>query len=75
MKTAHATPQKNKNKTPAQSFSKKLEQEAGELEALHLGLRRHLAAWRNAHETTAMRLDAVMAHMDAVIARAERLRP
>jgi len=72
MNIAHATPLKNK--TPARNFSGTLEQEAGELEALHSGLRRHLTAWRGAHESAIIRLGAVMARIDSVLERAEHTR-
>jgi hypothetical protein len=42
---------------------------------LHLGLRRHLCAWRDAHETAILRLGAVMARIDAMVERLERDRP
>ncbi|MCE9523446.1 MAG: hypothetical protein K8S25_13570 [Alphaproteobacteria bacterium] len=48
-----------------------LEQEAAELDALHTGVVRHLAAWRDAHEAALLRLGAVMARMDSILARAE----
>lgn len=63
-----------KNKMPQPDFSATLEQEAGELEALHLGLRRHLTAWRDAHESAIMRLGAVAARVDAILERAGHTR-
>jgi hypothetical protein len=72
MNIAHQTPLENK--TPARNFSDTLEQEAGELEALHSGLRRHLTAWRSAHESASQGLGAVMARIDAVLERAEHTR-
>jgi len=70
MTTAHATPT-NKPVATAK-FSGTLEQEANELEALHKGLVRHLAAWREAHEAAVMRLGAAMARIDAMVERIER---
>jgi len=49
-----------------------LDQESDELEMLRAGLLRHLDAWRDAHETTIRRLGAVMARMDAIVARIEQ---
>lgn len=69
MKTAHAAPLSKK--TTQQKYAATLEQEARELEALHLGLRRHLAAWRNAHESATTRLGAVMERIDSLLERAE----
>jgi hypothetical protein len=72
MNTAHApSAQKQTDQT---LLSKKLDDEAGELEALHTGLRRHLTAWRDANESAIMRLGAVMARIDAILERAERTR-
>jgi hypothetical protein len=72
MNIAHQTPLENK--TPARNLTATLKQEAGELEALHSGLRRHLTAWRGAHESATLRLGAVMARIDAVLERAEHTR-
>lgn len=59
-------------KTPAQnSFSNTLELEARELESLHLGLRRHLTAWRDAHDGATARLTAVIARLDKILAHGE----
>ena len=69
MNTHHATPTR-KLKTQTH-FTGALEQEAGELDALHAGLVRHLDAWRGAHDATVLRLGAVMARMDAVLERVE----
>lgn len=69
MAIAHATPLKKK-KLPARNLSSVLEQEAGELETLHAGLHRHLAAWRDAHERASTRLNNVTARIDALLARA-----
>lgn len=56
------------------NFSETLEHEAHELDALNVGLRRHLTAWRNAHETAIMRLGTVMARIDAAVEEIERRR-
>ncbi len=72
MKTAHAP--SIKKETAQATFSQTLDDEAGELEALHTGLRRHLTAWRDANESAIMRLGAVMARIDALLERAERTR-
>ena len=56
------------------SFAPALELEAGELDALHTGLVRHLATWREAHEAAILRMSAVMARMDAILERFERAR-
>jgi hypothetical protein len=73
-KTHMNSAQENLTKSPAaaNNFSATLEQEAGELHALHAGLVRHLSAWRDAHETAIMRLGAVMARIDAMVERIER---
>jgi hypothetical protein len=70
MTTAQATSTKNPAATTA--LTDTLQQEAGELETLHTGLVRHLAVWRDAHETAIMRLGAVMARIDAAVERIER---
>jgi hypothetical protein len=72
MTTAHATSTKKQTAQP--TLSQTLNEEAGELEALHVGLRRHLSAWRDANESAIMRLGAVMARIDAILERAERTR-
>lgn len=72
MNTAHAP--STKKETAQANFSQTLDDEAGELEALHTGLRRHLTAWRDANESAIMRLGAVMARIDAILERAERTR-
>ena len=69
MAIAHATPRKNKQ-LPARNLSDTLKQEVGELETLHAGLRRHVAAWRDAHERASTRLNGVTARIDALLARA-----
>jgi hypothetical protein len=73
MKAAHATTTKSERAT--QDVTTTLDDEARELETLHLGLRRHLCAWRDAHETAILRLGAVMARIDAMVERLERDRP
>jgi len=70
MTTAQATSTKKPAATTA--LTDTLEQEAGELQALHTGLVRHLAAWRDAHESATMRLGAAMARIDAIMERIER---
>jgi hypothetical protein len=72
MNTAHAT--STNAKTAHQNFSRTLDDEALELEALHQGLRRHVTAWRDANETAIMRLGAMMARIDAILERVERQR-
>jgi hypothetical protein len=70
MTTAPATQTTQAKKTTA--LGPTLAQEAHELDALHTGLVRHLATWRDAHEAAIMRLSAVMARMDAIVERIER---
>jgi hypothetical protein len=70
MTTAQATSTKKPAETA--TLARTLEQEAGELQALHTGLVRHLAAWRDAHESAIMRLGAAMARIDAIVERIER---
>ena len=70
MTTAQATSTKSSSGTATLAHT--LEQEAGELQALHTGLVRHLAAWRDAHESAIMRLGAAMARIDAIVERIER---
>ncbi len=69
MTAQHATPA-TKAKTKA-TFARALEQEAGELDAMHTGLVRHLDAWRGAHDAAVSRVATVMARMDAAIDRIE----
>jgi hypothetical protein len=71
MKAAHAT---TNAEAATPSFTIALDEEARELEALHLGLRRHLCAWRDAHEAAILRLGAVMARIDTIVERIERNR-
>jgi len=68
------TAQQKKQKKPAANFAKTLRQEAVELETLHQGLVRHLAAWRSAHDATVAHLAAHMARTDAILERIERNR-
>jgi hypothetical protein len=49
-----------------------LETEASELEALNAGLKRHVTAWRTAHDSAVTHMTELLARMDAVIERAER---
>jgi hypothetical protein len=70
MNTAHTTPTKKPAGTATPTHT--LEQEADELQTLHTGLVRHLAAWRDAHESAIMRLGATMARIDAIVERIER---
>lgn len=70
MTSVHSSPTTASSFTPAVSVS--LEAEASELEALNAGLKRHVIAWRTAHESAVGELTSLLARMDAVIARAER---
>lgn len=70
MTTAQTTSTKQPAATVA--LTRTLEHEVGELQALHTGLVRHLAAWRDAHESAIMRLGAAMARIDAIVERVER---
>lgn len=69
--------------TPAQStpvtnsetnfpFANSLHLEAGELDALNNGLKRHVVAWRSAHESAVSHLTLVLARMDSILERIER---
>ena len=49
-----------------------LESEAGELDALNVGLKRHVAAWRAAHDSAVARLSGVLARMDSILERIEQ---
>jgi hypothetical protein len=73
MMTADATHLRTETEMQ-RSFAPALELEAGELDALHSGLVRHLGAWRDAHEAAILRMGAVMARMDAILERVERIR-
>lgn len=55
----------------AKPFAEALDQEADELDALRVGVVRHLQAWRDAHESAVARLTDVLARMDAIVARLE----
>ncbi|NOT39693.1 MAG: hypothetical protein HOP13_04295 [Alphaproteobacteria bacterium] len=68
------TAQSKKQKKQTANFAKGLGQEAVELETLHKGLLRHLAAWRTAHDTTVAHIAAHMARTDAILERIERNR-
>jgi hypothetical protein len=73
MTTAPA-PQATQAINATKALGPTLAQEAGELDALHTGLVRHLTVWRDAHEAAIFRLGAVMARMDAILERVERSR-
>ena len=71
--------------TPAQSspnthsemnypFAQSLQVEASELDDLNSGLKRHVIAWRSAHESAVSQLTNVLARMDAILERIERNR-
>ena len=49
-----------------------LESEAGELDALNIGLKRHVATWRAAHDSAVARLSGVLARMDSILERIEQ---
>lgn len=61
-------------RTSNDNFAATLDREANELEALHVGVQRHLNAWRAAHESAILRLGAVMARIDAMVDEIERRR-
>jgi len=70
MTSLHASPS---TVTPyANHVPGSLETEASELEALNAGLKRHVSAWRTAHEHAVTHMTELLARMDAVIERAER---
>jgi hypothetical protein len=48
-----------------------LHHEGNELEALHRGWAQHVAAWQLAHQAVAGETEALLARMDALIARLE----
>ena len=48
--------------------------EASELDALHGGLKRHVAAWVTAHETAVTSLATILKRMDSILERIERNR-
>lgn len=68
------TAQSKKQKKRSSDFAQTLHQEAGELEALHTGLVRHLTAWQAAHNATVAHIAAVMSRTDAILERIERNR-
>lgn len=49
-----------------------LQLEAGELETMNQGLKRHVAAWRAAHESAVSHLTGMLARMDNLLERAGR---
>lgn len=49
-----------------------LESEAGELDALNIGLKRHVASWSAAHNSAVAQLTNVLARMDSILERIER---
>jgi hypothetical protein len=49
-----------------------LESEAAELEALNAGLRRHVTAWRTAHDSAVSHMTDLLTRMDSILERAER---
>jgi hypothetical protein len=68
-------PVQTSNATHSESnanFALGLESEAGELEALNVGLKRHVAAWRSAHDSAVARLSGVLARMDSILERIEQ---
>lgn len=70
MTSLHASPSTTSFIKPACSGN--LEAEASELEALNAGLKRHVMAWRTAHESAVGELTSLLARMDALLERAER---
>lgn len=68
------TAQSKKQKKPISKSAGSLRQEAGELDALHTGLVRHLAAWRTAHDATVAHIAAHIARTDAILERIARNR-
>lgn len=49
-----------------------LEAEAAELEALNAGLRRHVDAWRTAHDAAVSHISDLLTRMDSILERADR---
>jgi hypothetical protein len=49
-----------------------LETEAAELEALNAGLKRHVMAWRTAHDSAVTHVTDLLKRMDDILERAER---
>jgi len=72
MTTAHAT-QSTSVPSP-HSATEGLVSEARELDALHAGLKRHVAAWVTAHETAVVSLATILKRMDSILERIERNR-
>jgi hypothetical protein len=70
MTSLHASP--STASTYAHQVPGSLETEASELEALNAGLKRHVTAWRTAHDSAVTHMTELLARMDAVIERAER---
>ena len=69
------TPVQSSSATHSESnsnFALGLASEAGELDALNVGLKRHVAAWRSAHDAAVARLSGVLARMDSILERIER---
>lgn len=56
------------------SFSSGLQTEARELDSLSVGLKRHVTAWRAAHDSTVDQLTRVLSRMDSILERIERNR-
>jgi hypothetical protein len=68
-------PVQSSNATHSESnsnFVLGLESEASELESLNVGLKRHVAAWRSAHDSAVARLSGVLARMDSILERIEQ---
>ncbi len=72
MTTAHAT--QSTSIPSAHSVTEGLLTEASELDALHTGLKRHVAAWAAAHETAVVSLATILKRMDSILERIERNR-
>ena len=72
MTTQHAT-QSTSIPSP-HSVTEGLLTEAGELDALHVGLKRHVSAWVAAHETAVTSLATILKRMDSILERIERNR-
>lgn len=51
------------------NFVRGLETEAVELDALNIGLKRHVIAWRSAHDSAVTQLTNVLARMDSILER------
>jgi len=70
MTSLHASP--STASSIASAHPGNLEAEASELEALNAGLKRHVIAWRSAHDSAVGELTSLLARMDALLERAER---